>query len=205
MIAPMHWVNRLYAVLARMRRAASMARSQTIHRWALAHLGTRSVIVRPRSIVGPRWISIGDNTRISAGARLEATKVPGHGSPSIRIGSRVTAEGDLQLNCSTAVTIEDDVVLAARVFISDSSHALPGGTNVVSTIVPGEPVRVGRGSMIGIGVSIMPGVSIGECCMIGAGSVVPKDIPDGMIAAGSPARVIRANPNAAGVRNAATR
>jgi maltose O-acetyltransferase len=53
-----------------------------------------------------------------------------------------------------------------------------------------EPIIVGNDSWIGANVTIMPGVKIGQFCVIGAGAVVTKDVPDYSIAAGVPARVI---------------
>ena len=54
-----------------------------------------------------------------------------------------------------------------------------------------RPPEVGEGSWIGARVTLLPGVRIGRYCMIGAGAVVTKDIPDYAVAAGVPARVIR--------------
>ena len=53
------------------------------------------------------------------------------------------------------------------------------------------PITVGNDVWIGTNVSVLPGVSIGSNTIIGAGSVVNKDIPDGVIAAGVPCKVIR--------------
>lgn len=51
-------------------------------------------------------------------------------------------------------------------------------------------IKVGSNCFIGVGTLIMPGVTIGDDCVIGAGSIVTKDVPDGMVAAGVPARII---------------
>lgn len=53
------------------------------------------------------------------------------------------------------------------------------------------PIHVGSNVWFGAGVTVCPGVSIGDHCVIGAGSVVVKDIPDNCVAAGNPCRVIR--------------
>jgi len=55
----------------------------------------------------------------------------------------------------------------------------------------GKPVEIGADVWIGGGAIILPGVRIGERAVIGAGSVVTRDVPEGMFAAGNPCRVIR--------------
>lgn len=57
----------------------------------------------------------------------------------------------------------------------------------------GGGVHIGKDCVIGTGVTIKPGVTIGDGCIIGGGAVVVKDIPDGMVAAGCPAKIIKAN------------
>ena len=56
-----------------------------------------------------------------------------------------------------------------------------------------KPVKIGNRSWIGANTIILPGVTIGDNTVIGAGSIVTKDIPSNVIAVGSPARVIRKN------------
>jgi galactoside O-acetyltransferase len=53
------------------------------------------------------------------------------------------------------------------------------------------PVHIGRNVWVGSGVQIMPGVTIGDDSVIGAGSVVTRDIPAGVVAVGTPCRVVR--------------
>ena len=53
------------------------------------------------------------------------------------------------------------------------------------------PVEIGERTFVGVGATILPGVKIGSDCIIGAKTVVSKNIPDGSIAVGIPARVIR--------------
>jgi maltose O-acetyltransferase len=56
----------------------------------------------------------------------------------------------------------------------------------------GKPIAIGADVWVGGGALILPGVTIGSRCVIGAGSVVTRDIPDGVFAAGNPCRVVRA-------------
>ena len=84
------------------------------------------------------------------------------------------------------LTIEDNVVIAARTFIILHDSALNN--------ISGDPIRVGKVTLkeqayIGANVTILPGVTIGSKAIVGAGSVVTRDVPDGMVAVGNPAAV----------------
>jgi acetyltransferase-like isoleucine patch superfamily enzyme len=56
-----------------------------------------------------------------------------------------------------------------------------------------RPVVVGEGTWLGINVVVLPGVTIGKGCIVGANSVVTKDLPDYSVAAGAPARILRSS------------
>ena len=86
------------------------------------------------------------------------------------------------------ITIGDDVVLAPRVqvFAHDASTKAYLGYTRIGKVEIGDRVFVGAGSVI------LPGVRIGSDVVIGAGSVVSHDIPDNVVAAGNPARVVGA-------------
>ncbi len=87
------------------------------------------------------------------------------------------------------VEIEDDVFLTRGVVIVAHFTPTPFLRKYMGTEL--KKVRVGRGTYIGVSAIILPGVTIGEGCIIGAGSVVTKDVPPYSVAAGNPARVIR--------------
>ena len=89
------------------------------------------------------------------------------------------------------IEIEDYAVIAQGVYVFGENRKLDDGGVQSAEHVVVKPVKIGRGSWVGSGTRIMPGVSIGEGCVIGAGSVVTQNIPDGVLAAGVPARVIR--------------
>jgi len=85
----------------------------------------------------------------------------------------------------TGVTIEDDVFIGPNVtFTNDKYPRTTGEWKIL-------PILVKRGSSIGAGSVILPGVTIGENAMVGAGSVVTKDVPDNSVVCGNPARVVR--------------
>ena len=86
------------------------------------------------------------------------------------------------------ITIEDHVVLAPRcaILAHDASSAMSTGLTWVA------PVHLKRYSYIGWGAIVLPGVTVGERAIVGAGAVVTCDVPDGAIVGGVPARVIGA-------------
>ena len=160
----------------------------------------------PRRISNPGQIWIGDDVSLGPGCMLNPSRrYPGpfmQGGPKvepqefsgeIHIGDRVSATGYLTIGAASKVEIEDDVLMASHIFISDNQHGIsridvPFKYQHLERI---GPVRIGRGSWIGEHVVIMSGVTIGAMSIIGANSVVTRDIPPRSIAVGSPARVIK--------------
>ena len=108
----------------------------------------------------------------------------------IRLGKRFFANFGLTVLDEAFVTIGDDCFLGPNVNIYTACHS----TNPVERNTRQEwakPVTIGNSVWIGGNVTILPGVTIGDNCTIGAGSVVTHDIPANSIAAGNPARVIK--------------
>jgi acetyltransferase-like isoleucine patch superfamily enzyme len=94
---------------------------------------------------------------------------------------------NVKVHCNVYVaqytTLEDDVFLAPGVMIANDPHPLCG------LCMKGPTIK--RGARIGVNTTILPFITIGEGALIGAGSVVTKDIPAGSLAYGSPAQVIK--------------
>ena len=109
------------------------------------------------------------------------------------MGQRVTATASLQIVAFARVTVEDDVMFAANVFVCDATHSAERGDvpYKYQGMTEPVPIRIGHGSWIGQNVVITPGVSIGAQCVVGANSVVTASIPDHSVAIGVPARVVR--------------
>ena len=99
------------------------------------------------------------------------------------------------------VEIGDGCLFASHVYISDNSHGnynnIDGACQSSPDVQPDhreyvtKPGKVGSNCWLGEGVIVMPGVTIGDGCVIGAHSVVNKDIPPACIAVGSPAKVVK--------------
>jgi maltose O-acetyltransferase len=92
------------------------------------------------------------------------------------------------------VTIGDNVMCATKVQILTATHALDPDERNFSGTELGKPVKIGSRVWLGGGVIVCPGVTIGDDAVIGAGSVVTRDIPARVFAAGNPCRVIKEIP-----------
>jgi acetyltransferase-like isoleucine patch superfamily enzyme len=92
------------------------------------------------------------------------------------------------------VKIEDDVFIGHGVtFVNDSypRATAPGGKLQTEADWTVEPTLVQKGASIGSGSTVLAKVTIGENAIVGAGSVVTKDVPPGTIVAGNPAKILR--------------
>ena len=92
------------------------------------------------------------------------------------------------------VSIGHDTLIASNVSLVSENHGINPecGVRYGNQPLSGNPIIIGNNCWIGEKVMILPGVTIGEWSIIGAGSVVTKDIPKCSIAVGNPAKVIKA-------------
>lgn len=108
----------------------------------------------------------------------------------IIIGNNFYANFDCVMLDGGGIEIGDDVLLGPRVGIYTANHALDAKERALGGCYA-RPVRIGSRVWIGGGVEIMQGVTIGDEAIVGAGSVVTRNVPPGVIAAGVPCRVLR--------------
>ena len=163
---------------------------------AFAEFGSRTTIQFPCRIDEPGGIHVGSGVFVGTGGWL-ATQVgePGAAeSPVLRIGDGVCMSGSCVLSAAREVVVEERVLFARNVYVSDHGHAFGRlDTPVMEQgLTKVEPVRIGRGAWLGQNVVVCPGVTIGEGAVIGANSVVNRDVPPYSLAVGAPARVLRA-------------
>lgn len=154
--------------------------------------GARSIVHRPTWLYGTRHASIGSDVLVFHGAWLSVERPAwDRPEPALRIGDRVLLRSGCTISAAAGVTIGDDVTVAGGVSILDSDHTWRGGSpNVMHSPLEASPITIGAGSWIGEHCVVLRGSVIGAGCLIAANSVVKGEIPDGSVAAGSPARVV---------------
>lgn len=109
---------------------------------------------------------------------------------NIHIGNNFYANFNLTVVDDADVYIGDSVMIAPNVTIATGTH--PIAPELREKVYQYNlPVKIGNRVWIGAGSIILPGVTIGDNSVIGAGSVVTKDIPSGVVAVGNPCRVMR--------------
>lgn len=122
---------------------------------------------------------IGEGSYVSA-------PVSGAAFYKVDIGKNVYINSNVLLMGRGGITIEDNVMIAANAQIISNNHD-PYDLMVLTC----KPVLICEGAWIGAGATVLPGVRIGRHAVVGAMSVVTKDIPDYAIAVGSPAKVVK--------------
>lgn len=148
-------------------------------------------IVSPYRVEGHKYIDIKQGVSIQSMSWLLALK-QNEIIPSLIIEEGTTIGRFSHIVTLRYIHIGKDVLIADKVYISDNIHSYED----VNTPIINQPilhkgdVNIGDNSWIGENVSII-GANIGKHCIIGANSVVIKDIPDFSVAVGSPAKVIK--------------
>jgi acetyltransferase-like isoleucine patch superfamily enzyme len=180
-------------LVSRCRREWEIARTRLLWGRKLCSLGARSVLSRSLMVPNPRAVAIGSHVTICAGFIL-ADLSPGEGElPKIVIGDGSTILFRFQCNAAQSVTIGKNVLFASNILVTDSDHVVePGGVPVTRNgKFITRPVRIEDNCWIGQNAVILKGVTIGHDSIIGANTVVTRDVPPCSVVAGNPARIIK--------------
>jgi acetyltransferase-like isoleucine patch superfamily enzyme len=154
--------------------------------------GKGSFIKSPLSLGNPKSIFIGNDVMVQYKSWLAARPQTGNHEARLTIddGSRI---GNFNhIYATNSIHIEKNVLTADKVYISDNLHSY---TNIHVPILK-QPIRqlnsvkIGEGAWLGENVCII-GASVGKQSVVGANSVVTKDVPDYCIVVGSPAKIIK--------------
>jgi len=153
--------------------------------------GQNSTLSFPFRVNGAKYISIGKKVHINEGAWILALKI-NEKNPIINIGEGTYIGRFTHIVGVSDVKICDNVLISDNVYISDNLHDYKDVKMPIKSqeILEKGPVEIGENTWLGENVCVV-GASVGIHCVIGANSVVTKDIPDYSIAVGSPAKVIK--------------
>ena len=164
------------------------------YRHTFASFGMYSILDTPCLLANTHFIHIGERSSIRKGARLECVVSSLTRIPDLHIGSEVKIDQNVHIICHNYVKIGNAVRIEPNCCIMDTTHVFDGaGDSKFGSLVLDDDARVeiGTGSQIGHGTAILRNARIGRNCVIEARSVVTGVIPDGSIASGAPARVVR--------------
>ena len=163
--------------------------------WNKAYVG------RGARIIGTRSMTIGENLSIGRCSWIEAVFECGARiyCPVIVIGAGFSASERLHISAINRIEIGDNCLFGSCAYISDHNHgsykkegqSYPGDPPVDRALVSHGPVVIGSNVWIGDNVVIVGSVRIGDGVVIGANSVVTSDVPDNVIVAGVPAKVLK--------------
>lgn len=127
---------------------------------------------------------------IGEGCYIEPPFHANFGGGHVHFGKEVYANFNLTLVDDTHIYIGDYTMLGPNITIATAGHPILPELRERGYQY-NMPVHIGRNCWLGAGVIVMPGITIGDNTVIGAGSVVVKDIPSNVVAVGNPCRVLR--------------
>lgn len=153
----------------------------------------------PFILRGRQFVSFGKQLTTGYWCRFEVFPTDNDKRKRLIIGDNIQMNDFVHICALDRVEIGDGCLFASHVYISDNSHGRYGGGQNESSpdVAPDHreyitaPVKIGKNVWLAEGVIVMPGVTIGDGCVIGAHSVVNKDIPAASMAVGSPAKVVK--------------
>lgn len=158
----------------------------------LPNLPKTSSVARHCIITGGLNIYVGNNSQIADYSWLMALPLTHCGKVKLEFGNNVSIGLFAHIIATRSITVEDGVLIAQGVYISDNLHGYEDIHTypLLQPLVQKNDVVIGEGSWLGERVSVI-GAKIGKHCVIGTGALVLSDIPDYCVAVGTPAYIIK--------------
>ncbi len=127
---------------------------------------------------------------VGEGCYVESPFYSNFGGRHVHFGKGVYANFGLTLVDDTHIYVGDYTMIGPHVTLATAGHPIDPDLRRRG-LQYNMPIRIGENCWLGAGVIVLPGVTIGDNAVIGAGSVVTHDLPDNVVAVGSPCRVLR--------------
>jgi acetyltransferase-like isoleucine patch superfamily enzyme len=144
----------------------------------------------------PRRVTLGDRCSIHRGARFW-THDYGAGHGEIVLGREVTVLRNVSFNSWERIVVGDQTAFGDGCYVQDNDHGTEAGVPIMRQPTHGAPILIGRDVWFGARCIVLKGVEVGDATVVGAGSVVVKSLPPGVVAVGSPCRPVKARGGAA--------
>jgi acetyltransferase-like isoleucine patch superfamily enzyme len=175
--------------------AAKKLVKRVLYRPRLGALGANSLVLSPRKLLNPERIFVGRDVIIYGHsiifplAEYQAQSFESR----IMVGDDCYIGKFAQLHAIDRIELGRGCVLSEYVYISDNAHGFDpkAGLIMKQNLESKGPVVLGENCFLGFGVRVMPGVTLGDWCVVGTGSVVTKSFPAYSMIAGVPARLVK--------------
>jgi len=138
------------------------------------------------NVIGTGNVRLGQNVRLGKELELETLD-----RGMIELGSNTRINRGCTLASHSGITIGDYSMLGEYVSVRDANHGMELGQPMRFQPHRTKPIHIGQDVWIGRGSCVLPGVTIGDGAVIGANSVVNRDVPPHTISAGAPCKVIK--------------
>lgn len=136
-----------------------------------------------------RWAGVQVGKRVEI---FQGVKVQGIGELELGDGSFIGHEVLFMLNAGSRVIVEPEAIVGSRSIVITGFHPItPDGPRVLSREGTCSTVRIGRGCSVSTQCIVLPGVTVGEMSIVGAGATVTKDVEPYTVVGGCPAKLIR--------------
>lgn len=170
-----------------------------LHPVVSAHLlseGTRKFYIGSRlNIKGYKYFHLGTGSTVGKDSRISCISEYSGGvyKPSVNIGSKVYIAYHFTALSAAPITIGENSLFASGVFITSFNHGMnpEDAESYGDTQLEVMPVEIGKGCWVGENVIITPGVTLGDRCIVAAGSVVTKSFPAYSMIGGVPAKILK--------------
>lgn len=127
---------------------------------------------------------------LGEGCYIEPPFRSNFGGKHVHFGKKVYANFNLTLVDDTHIYVGDYTMMAPNVILATATHPISPALREKGYQY-NLPIHIGKNCWLGAGVIVLPGVTIGDNTVVGAGSVVTKDLPANVVAVGNPCRVLR--------------
>lgn len=153
-------------------------------------IGRNMGIRGPFVVRGPGRVTVGDYVMFDTATGRPNRLQTFDPAAAVTIGNHCYLNG-VELACARAVTIGDGAIIAECLMMDTDFHSVEPNRHEASAPVKAAPITIGRNVWIANKTILLRGVTIGDNSVVGAGSVVTRDVPPNVVVAGNPARVVR--------------